>query len=79
VAEAAPECVDDSRGTIDTDAPEADALRRRVELQGAVARARRAGVNAAAAAHVARYEGHLQRLLKQTLDELDRLRRPAAG
>jgi hypothetical protein len=58
------------------------AYAKRVELRAAVARARRAGVNSVAAAHVARYEGHLQRQLKQTLDELDRVRRsagPAVG
>jgi hypothetical protein len=32
-------------------------------------------LNAVVAIHVARYEGHLQRQLKQTLDELERLRR----
>jgi hypothetical protein len=78
VAEAADEWVKDSRITIEMDAPEADALRKRVELQTAVARVRRAGVNATAAAHVARYEGHLQRQLKHTLDELERLRRADA-
>lgn len=75
VVEAADEWVEDSHSTIEMDSSEAEALRKRVDLQGAVARARRAGVNAVAAAHVARYEGHLQRQLRQTLDELDRLRR----
>jgi hypothetical protein len=74
VAEAAGESVEDSRMTIEMDGPEAAALRKRVELQSAVARARRAGANAATAANVARYEGHLQRQLKHTLDELERLR-----
>jgi hypothetical protein len=79
VAEAADEWVEDSRTTIEMDGPEADALRRRVELRAAIARARRAGVNAAEAAHVARYEGHLQRQLKLTLVELDRLGQRAKG
>jgi hypothetical protein len=79
VAEAADEWVEDSRTTIEMDGPSAEALRQRVELQTAVARARRAGANAAAAAHVARYEGHLQRQLKHTLDELERLRRADAA
>jgi hypothetical protein len=79
VAEAADEWVEESRTTIEMDGPEADSLRKRVELHAAVARARRAGVNAVAAATIARYEGHLQRQLKHTMDELERLRRANAG
>ena len=75
VTEAAAEWGEDSRTTIEMNEPEAHALRRRLELQRAVARARRAGVNAVAAVHVARYEGHLQRQLRLTLGELDWLRR----
>lgn len=75
VADAADEWIDDSRTRIEIDGPEADALRKRIELRTAIAQARRAGVNAATAALVARYEGHLQRQLRQTLNELERLRR----
>ncbi|MBO0698266.1 MAG: hypothetical protein J2P46_07735 [Zavarzinella sp.] len=65
--------IKDAETEIELHAPEADALRQRIVLSGAVARARRAGVGDAAAGHIARYEGHLQRQLSATLSELARL------
>jgi hypothetical protein len=67
--------IKDAETQIELHAPEADALRRRIILSGAVARARRAGVGEAVSGQIARYEGHLQRQLSATLSELERLQR----
>jgi hypothetical protein len=68
VAEWADEWVRDAEGQIEQYAPAVDARRQRITLTSAVGRARRTCVAAPTAAHVARYEGHLQRQLTTTLD-----------
>ena len=75
VAEFSASWLQNARTRLEEDEPEAITLRKRVTLTDAVARARRTGVNAAEAAHIVRYEGHLQRQLRESLDELERLHR----
>ena len=75
VAEFSASWLQNARTRLEEDEPEALTLRKRVTLTDAVARARRTGVNAMEAAHIVRYEGHLQRQLTQALDDLERLHR----
>jgi hypothetical protein len=79
VAEWADEWVKDAEGQIELYAPEVDALRQRITLTSAVGRARRTCVDTPTAGHISRYEGHLQRQLTKTLDELERMQRRRAG
>jgi len=55
--------------------PDVAVLRKRVNMNRAVARARRVVADEAAVTKIARYEGHLQRQLTATLAELERLQR----
>lgn len=75
VAERADEWVREAKSEIEIFGPEVDALRKRVTLTQAVAVSRRTCVDASTADHISRYEGHLQRQLTKSLDELERLQR----
>jgi hypothetical protein len=73
IIQVAEDWVEESTSDIEELEPDVAALRKRLTLRPAIACARRVIVDNCTANRITRYEGHLQRQLTKTLDELDRL------